>query len=100
MAGFTRETFCEFHVSLVINKTVTHFSCQRFQKRLNVTIATDHTRTQVGDKVDARDLSMGAWFEAQVVKVTAEDAPTSKDDGPSSSTSSEPTLFYHVKFDE
>jgi len=43
---------------------------------------------------------MGAWFEAQVVKVTAEDAPTSKDNGPSSSTSSEPTLFYHVKFDE
>lgn len=58
------------------------------------------THTQVGDKVDARDLSMGAWFEAQVVKVTEEDTPTSKDDGPSSSTSSEPTLFYHVKFDE
>ena len=28
-----------------------------------VTIVTD-THTQVGDKVDVRDLSMGAWFEA------------------------------------
>lgn len=64
-----------------------------------VTIVTD-THTQVGDKVDARDLSMGAWFEAQVVKVTEEDTPTSKEDEPSSSTSSEPTLLYHVKFDE
>ena len=45
MAGFTRETFCEFHVSLVISKTVTHFRCQWFQKQLNVTIATDHTHT-------------------------------------------------------
>ena len=64
-----------------------------------VTIVTD-THTQVGDKVDARDLSMGAWFEAQVVKVTEEDTPTSKEDEPSSSTSSEPTLLYHIKFDE
>ena len=64
-----------------------------------VTIVTD-THTQVGDKVDARDPSMGAWFEAQVVKVTEEDTPTSKEDEPSSSTSSEPTLLYHVKFDE
>ena len=108
IAGFTRETFCEFHVSLVINKTVTHFSCQRFQETKRYHSYWPHTHTQVGDKVDARDLSMGAWFEAEVVKVTAEDTPTSKDDGPSSSTSSEPssstssepTLFYHVKFDE
>ena len=28
--------------------------------------------TQVGEKVDAKDLSMGVWFEAQVVKVTTE----------------------------
>ena len=49
--------------------------------------------SQVGDKVDARDLRMGAWFEAEVVKVTSE--PTA-----GSSSSDEATIFYHVKFDE
>ena len=44
IAGFTRETFCEFHVSLVINKTVTHFSCQRFQETKRY-LATGHTHT-------------------------------------------------------
>ena len=43
---------------------------------------------------------MGAWFEAQVVKVLEEVAPTSGDDAPSSSILSERNVFYHVKFDE
>ena len=46
IAGFTRETFCEFHVSLVISKTITHFSCQRFQKRCECYHSYwPHTRT-------------------------------------------------------
>ncbi len=43
---------------------------------------------------------MGAWFEAQVVKVTEE--PVSMTNGASSSngTGAELTCYYHVKFDE
>ena len=48
--------------------------------------------------MDARDLSMGAWFEAQVVKVT-EETP-SINGASSSSAQPEPNIFYHVKFDE
>ena len=48
--------------------------------------------------MDARDLSMGAWFEAQVVKVTSEVTPIS--DRASSSSSTDEMIFYHVKFDE
>ena len=53
---------------------------------------------QIDEKVDARDLSMGAWFEAQVVKVTVE---TPCSDGPcSSSTQTEDVVYYHVQYDE
>ena len=52
----------------------------------------------MSEKVDARDLRMGAWFEAEVVKVTAETAPISN--GAGSSDSEEETIYYHVKFDE
>ena len=53
---------------------------------------------QIGEKVDARDLSMGAWFEAQVVKITAESPGT---DSPCSSTTQvEDVLYYHVQYDE
>jgi hypothetical protein len=38
---------------------------------------------------------MGAWFEAEVVKVTSEATPTSN-----GSESSEDEVYYHVKFDE
>ena len=50
------------------------------------------------EKVDARDRSMGAWFEAQVVKVTTEAPPT--DESACSSESNELIVYYHVKFDE
>ena len=53
---------------------------------------------QVGEKVDARDCSMGAWFEAQVVKVM-EKSPTHQSDSPSSSLR-ECEFYYHVVFDE
>ncbi len=39
---------------------------------------------------------MGAWFEALVVKVTTEPAPSSSSGEPDSET----TTQYHVKFDE
>ena len=50
--------------------------------------------------MDARDLRMGAWFEAQVVKVTREVPPTSSNEPGSSSSASDPVLFYHIKYDE
>ena len=45
---------------------------------------------KVKEKVDARDTRMGAWFEAEVVKVTS-DPPSAGGD---------PVIHYHVKFDE
>ena len=53
---------------------------------------------QTDEKVDARDLSMGSWFEAQIVKVTTEATPT--DSATSSSAAEDRTVYYHVKFDE
>ena len=41
---------------------------------------------------------MGAYFEAEVVKVTSEDTPTSN--GAECSDSAEAVNYYHVKFDE
>ena len=52
---------------------------------------------RVGEKVDARDCSMGAWFEVQVVKVT-EKSPAHQSDSPSSLRECE--FYYHVVFDE
>ncbi|VFV37462.1 e3 ubiquitin-protein ligase uhrf1 [Lynx pardinus] len=55
---------------------------------------------QVNEYVDARDTNMGAWFEAQVVRVTRK-APSQ--DEPCSSTSSvtpEDDIIYHVKYDD
>ena len=48
---------------------------------------------------------MGAWFEAQVAKVTVKTAPAANEkDSPSCSTETdtEPhtTVYYHVKFEE
>ena len=54
---------------------------------------------QVGEKVDARDLRMGAWFEAQVVKLTRE-VPSVSTDDPGSSSTPEPIVFYHIRYDE
>ena len=53
---------------------------------------------QIGEKLDARDLSMGAWFEAQVIKITTERLLSN---GPcSSATQDKDTVYYHVKYDE
>lgn len=42
---------------------------------------------------------MGAWFEAQVVKVTREIPPAGNEEA-GTSQESEPTIHYHVKFEE
>lgn len=55
---------------------------------------------KVGDKVDARDLRMGAWFEAEVVKLTTEATPPYQTNGESSTSEPEKEIIYHVKFDE
>ena len=50
--------------------------------------------------MDARDRRMGAWFEAQVVKVTTE---TSNPNGASENGDSSPqdeNIKYHVKYDK
>lgn len=55
---------------------------------------------KVNEYVDARDTNMGAWFEAQVVRVTRR---VSSRDAPSSSTASpdlEEDIIYHVKYDD
>jgi E3 ubiquitin-protein ligase UHRF1 len=55
---------------------------------------------QVNEYVDARDTSMGAWFEAQVVRVLRK---TPSPDEPCSSTASstpEEGIMYRVKYDE
>lgn len=50
---------------------------------------------KVGDKVDGKDLKMGAWFEAQIKKVTR---GSIKEGGTSSQVAS--GIVYHVTFDE
>ncbi|KAK2491768.1 hypothetical protein MC885_011406, partial [Smutsia gigantea] len=55
---------------------------------------------KVKEYVDARDTNMGAWFEAQVVRVTRK---VPSQDKPCSSTSSaapEEDVIYHVKYDD
>eukprot|EP00731_Ephydatia_muelleri_P034947 Em0087g16a len=56
----------------------------------------------IGDKVDARHLSMGAWLKAKVVKVMKEETPLTPDEATCSSSSFVPEshLFYYVVFEE
>uniref|UniRef100_A0A2K6FCP5 E3 ubiquitin-protein ligase UHRF n=1 Tax=Propithecus coquereli TaxID=379532 RepID=A0A2K6FCP5_PROCO len=53
---------------------------------------------KVNEYVDARDTNMGAWFEAQVVRVTQK-AP-SRDEPCCSTSALEDDVIYHVKYDE
>jgi E3 ubiquitin-protein ligase UHRF1 len=57
---------------------------------------TEEGLYKVGEKVDAKDLRMGAWFEAQVVKVTVKNCDATE--GATSAT--EQVLQYHVKYDD
>ena len=53
---------------------------------------------QVGEKVDARDLKMGTWFEARVLKIVS---PVAQQNGDSLSSSSShpPDHLYRVAYD-
>ncbi|KAL5499732.1 hypothetical protein EMCRGX_G011191 [Ephydatia muelleri] len=46
----------------------------------------------IGDKVDARHLSMGAWLKAKVVKVMKEETPLTPDEATCSSSSFVPVM--------
>lgn len=46
--------------------------------------------------MDARDLNMGAWFEAQIINVTKTTKSSDEDGG----TDGEEEIIYHVKYEE
>lgn len=50
---------------------------------------------KVNELVDARDLNMGAWFEAQIVNVT-KTTKVPKDEA----AEDEEEILYHVKYEE
>lgn len=52
---------------------------------------------QINELVDARDLNMGAWFEAQIVNVTK--TPKSAENE-SMETDGEDEIRYHIKYEE
>uniref|UniRef100_A0A8C8H6N4 E3 ubiquitin-protein ligase UHRF n=1 Tax=Oncorhynchus tshawytscha TaxID=74940 RepID=A0A8C8H6N4_ONCTS len=51
---------------------------------------------KINEFVDARDLNMGAWFEAQIVNVTK----TSGEEGSDTKPSEEEVIHYHVKYED
>lgn len=51
---------------------------------------------KINELVDARDLNMGAWFEAQIVNVT-KTTKTPKDEA---AEKDEEEILYHVKYEE
>uniref|UniRef100_A0A8C5V5P9 E3 ubiquitin-protein ligase UHRF n=1 Tax=Microcebus murinus TaxID=30608 RepID=A0A8C5V5P9_MICMU len=53
---------------------------------------------KVNEYVDARDANMGAWFEAQVVRVTQR--ARSRDEPCCSTSALEDDIVYHVKYDD
>ncbi|XP_004688931.1 PREDICTED: E3 ubiquitin-protein ligase UHRF1 [Condylura cristata] len=59
---------------------------------------TEQGLYKVNEYVDARDTNMGAWFEAQVVRVTRKGL--SQDEPCSSTSAPEEDVTYHVKYDD
>lgn len=53
---------------------------------------------QINELVDARDLNMGAWFEAQITNVT-KTSKTPKEEATEGKPEEE-EILYHVKFEE
>lgn len=49
---------------------------------------------KINELVDARDLNMGAWFEAQIMNVTKTPGEGAGEGG------AEEEILYHVKFEE
>lgn len=52
---------------------------------------------KLNELVDARDLNMGAWFEAQIVNVTK---TTKIPEAGAGEGRAEEEILYHVKFEE
>ncbi|XP_015221250.2 E3 ubiquitin-protein ligase UHRF1 isoform X2 [Lepisosteus oculatus] len=56
---------------------------------------------KINEFVDARDLNMGAWFEAQIVNVTKEDRSSSESrENKSDSKTTEEEIVYHVRYED
>lgn len=53
--------------------------------------------SKINELVDARDLNMGAWFEAQIVNVT-KTVKTPIEEGAKAEEQEE--ILYHVKYEE
>lgn len=51
---------------------------------------------KINELVDARDLNMGAWFEAQIANVTK----TTKVPKDEAAEGDEEEILYHVKYEE
>uniref|UniRef100_A0A8C1YJ91 RING-type E3 ubiquitin transferase n=1 Tax=Cyprinus carpio TaxID=7962 RepID=A0A8C1YJ91_CYPCA len=51
---------------------------------------------KINEFVDARDLNMGAWFEAQIINVTKTTKSSDEDGG----TDGEEEIIYHVKYED
>lgn len=52
---------------------------------------------KINELVDARDLNMGAWFEAQIVNVT-KTTKTPKEEAAEAEPAED--ILYHVKYEE
>lgn len=102
VGGAAAKESCCGHLGLIlVPKSRVPESLRRLWSALPIGPVSSVSRPwQVNEYVDARDTNMGAWFEAQVVRVTRK-APSQ--DEPCSSTSSvtpEDDIIYHVKYDE
>uniref|UniRef100_A0A673ADJ2 E3 ubiquitin-protein ligase UHRF n=1 Tax=Sphaeramia orbicularis TaxID=375764 RepID=A0A673ADJ2_9TELE len=54
---------------------------------------------KINELVDARDLNMGAWFEAQIVNVT-KTTKTPKEEAAEAQPAEEEEILYHVKYED
>ncbi|KAF7663568.1 hypothetical protein LDENG_00206770 [Lucifuga dentata] len=54
---------------------------------------------KINELVDARDLNMGAWFEAQIVNVTKTTKSPSEEDSAETKPAAE-EILYHVKYED
>uniref|UniRef100_A0A8C7G0V2 E3 ubiquitin-protein ligase UHRF n=1 Tax=Oncorhynchus kisutch TaxID=8019 RepID=A0A8C7G0V2_ONCKI len=55
---------------------------------------------QINEFVDARDLNMGAWFEAQIVNITKTTKTPGEEEGSDSKLGEEEVIHYHVKYED
>ncbi|CAB1324615.1 unnamed protein product, partial [Coregonus sp. 'balchen'] len=55
---------------------------------------------KINEFVDARDLNMGAWFEAQIVNITKTTKTPGEEEGSDSKPGEEEVIHYHVKYED